>query len=53
MHVFSIGVIEAAFTEFTVEANHLSVIITDLEKYRDVSQMHNTATAALRTNECV
>lgn len=32
VHVFRIGVIEAALTQFTVESNHLAIIITDLTK---------------------
>lgn len=31
VHVFCIGVIEAALTQFTVESNHLAIIITDLK----------------------
>lgn len=31
VHVFCIGVIEAALTQFTVEPNHLAVIISDLK----------------------
>lgn len=31
VHVFCIGVIEAALTQFTVESNHLAVIISDLK----------------------
>lgn len=32
VHVFSIGIIETAFTQFTVKANHLSVIIPNLRR---------------------
>lgn len=32
VHVFSIGVVEAALTQFTVESNHLAVIVTDLKQ---------------------
>lgn len=31
VHVFCIGVIEAALTQFTVESNHFAVIISDLK----------------------
>lgn len=30
VHVFCIGVVEAALTQFTVESNHLAIIVTDL-----------------------
>lgn len=32
VHVFCIGVIETALTQFTVESYHLAVIISDLKK---------------------
>lgn len=32
VHVFSVGVVEAALTQFTVESNHLAVIVTDLKQ---------------------
>lgn len=31
VHVFCIGVIEAALTQFTVESYHLSIIISNLK----------------------
>lgn len=30
VHVFSVGVVETALTQFTMESNHLAVIVTDL-----------------------
>lgn len=35
VHVFSVRVIEAALTQFTVESNHLAVNITDLQQTGD------------------
>ena len=32
VHVFSVWVVEAALTQFTVESNHLAVNITDLRQ---------------------
>lgn len=32
VHVFSVGIVEAAFTQFTVKANHLSIIIPNLRR---------------------
>ena len=35
VHVLSIRVIEAAFTQLTVEADHLAIIITNLQIIQD------------------
>lgn len=32
VHVFSVGIVETAFTQFTVEANHLTVVISNLKR---------------------
>lgn len=34
VHVFRVGVIEAALAQFTVESNHFSIIITNLKTKR-------------------
>ena len=41
VHVFSVGVVEAALTQFTVESNHFSVIVTDLKQTDRSSKIHN------------
>lgn len=32
VHVFSVGVVEAALTQFTVESNDLAIIVADLKE---------------------
>lgn len=32
VHVFSVGIIKTAFTEFTMKSNHFPIIVTDLEE---------------------
>lgn len=39
VHVFGVGVVETALTQFTVESNHLSVIVTDLKQFKYVHIM--------------
>ncbi len=48
VHVFSIGVIEAALTQFTMESNHLAVNITDLKQAERSGKIKNKNTNDLR-----